>query len=97
MIELFCEMKNFVKQALDEPGSHGFDHTLRVVSLCHIIGKAEQAEMDIKDGFIDAVTYLEIDQEYRSAARQLDEAKLQKLLLQAQLQVALGLPVYKNE
>ncbi len=57
----------------------------------------EQAEMDIKDGFIDAVTYLEIDQEYRSAARQLDEAKLQKLLLQAQLQVALGLPVYKNE
>ncbi len=47
MNELFCEMKNFVKQALDEPGSHGFDHTLRVVSLCHIIGKAEQAEMDI--------------------------------------------------
>lgn len=57
----------------------------------------EQAEMDIKDGFIDAATYLEIDREYNTAARQLDEAKLQKLLLQAQLQVTLGLPVYKNE
>lgn len=57
----------------------------------------EQAEMDIKDGFIDAGTYLEIDREYNTAARQLDEAKLQKLLLQAQLQVTLGLPVYKNE
>lgn len=57
----------------------------------------EQAEVDIKDGFIDAVTYLEIDREYNVAARQLDEAKLQKLLLQAKLQVALGLPVYKHE
>ncbi|MCA1915698.1 HD domain-containing protein [Methanospirillum hungatei] len=47
MTELFREMKNFVKQALFEAGSHGFDHTLRVVSLCEIIGEAEQAEMEI--------------------------------------------------
>lgn len=47
MNKLFHEMKKFVEEVLDEPGSHGFDHTLRVVSLCEIIGEAEQAEMDI--------------------------------------------------
>lgn len=47
MNEQFLEMKRFVEQALDEPGSHGFDHTLRVISLCEIIGEAEEADMNI--------------------------------------------------
>jgi outer membrane protein TolC len=54
----------------------------------------EQADLDFKNGFVNAVTYLETDQEYRDAARQLDEAKLQRIILQAQLRLALGLPVY---
>lgn len=56
----------------------------------------EQAESDYKDGFINAVNYIEINNEYRNAALQLDNAILQKLLLQARLQIALGLPVYKD-
>ena len=47
MNDLFRGMKKFVEEVLDEPGSHGFDHTLRVVSLCEIIGEAEEADMDI--------------------------------------------------
>ncbi|HEX2955920.1 MAG TPA: TolC family protein, partial [Chitinispirillaceae bacterium] len=55
----------------------------------------EQAEIDFKDGFINAVTYIEINNEYRNAALQFDNARLQKILLQAQLQMASGLPVYE--
>lgn len=45
--ERFSAMKKFVEETLNEPGSHGFDHTLRVTSLCIEIGTDEQANMDI--------------------------------------------------
>ncbi len=56
----------------------------------------EQAEMDFKNGFINAVDYLDVNNEYRNAALQLDNAGLQKILLQAQLQMASGLPVFER-
>lgn len=40
-------MQEFVQQALQKPGSHGVDHTLRVTSLCELIGIEEEANMDI--------------------------------------------------
>ncbi len=40
-------MLQYVREILDEPGSHGFDHTLRVIALCEYIGTKEQADMDI--------------------------------------------------
>ncbi|WP_324331298.1 HD domain-containing protein [Methanospirillum sp.] len=43
----FFLMREYVRQILHEPGSHGFDHTLRVMALCEYIGKKEQADMDI--------------------------------------------------
>jgi outer membrane protein TolC len=54
----------------------------------------QQADSDFQDGFIDAITYLEIEQEYRNAALNLDNQKLRRLLLQAQLRVALGLRIF---
>jgi len=47
MNEPYHDMKQRVEQTLAVPGSHGFDHTLRVISLCEIIGKKEQAQMEI--------------------------------------------------
>ena len=44
-----------------------------------------QADADFQDGFIDAISYLEIEQEYRNAALNLDNQRLRRLLLQAQL------------
>lgn len=54
----------------------------------------KQADMDFQDGFIDAVTYLEIEEEYKNAAMNLDNGRLQQILLHAQLRVALGLSIY---
>lgn len=54
----------------------------------------QQADMDFQDGFIDAISYLEIEQEYRNAALNLDNQRLRRLLLQAQLRVALGLRIF---
>ncbi|WP_373839180.1 HD domain-containing protein [Methanospirillum sp.] len=47
MMEQYREMRIFVEKAINEPGSHGFDHTLRVITLCEIIGREEDAKMDI--------------------------------------------------
>jgi uncharacterized protein len=38
-------MRHYVKSVFLQPGSHGLDHVLRVVSLCESIGKAENADM----------------------------------------------------
>jgi outer membrane protein len=54
----------------------------------------KQADIDFQDGFIDAISYLEIEQEYRNAALNLDNQRLRRLLLQAQLRVALGLRIF---
>ncbi len=53
-----------------------------------------QADIDFQDGFIDAISYLEIEQEYRDAALNLDNQRLRRLLLQAQLRIALGLRIF---
>ena len=37
----------FVQDALSASGSHGFDHVMRVTRLCELIGRSEQADMDI--------------------------------------------------
>lgn len=47
MIELFSVMQEYVKQILIDPGSHGFDHTIRVTCLCELIGESENADMNI--------------------------------------------------
>jgi uncharacterized protein len=38
---------HYVKKTLAQPGSHGLDHVLRVVYLCEVIGKEENADMEI--------------------------------------------------
>lgn len=47
MNETFFSIKEYVQRILYKPGSHGFDHTLRVTDLCHTIGIKEQANLDI--------------------------------------------------
>jgi uncharacterized protein len=37
----------YVKTAFSASGSHGFDHVMRVTSLCEFIGSMEHADMDI--------------------------------------------------
>jgi uncharacterized protein len=37
----------YVTTVLRQPGSHGVDHTLRVVRLCEVIGRHEDADMKI--------------------------------------------------
>lgn len=38
---------HYVKKTLAQPGSHGLDHVLRVAYLCEVIGKEENADMEI--------------------------------------------------
>lgn len=40
-------IRHYVKSVYVQPGSHGLDHVLRVVSLCEAIGKAEHADMRV--------------------------------------------------
>ncbi|MFA5267986.1 MAG: HD domain-containing protein [Methanoregula sp.] len=41
------EILHHVKKTMTQPGSHGLDHVLRVVYLCEVIGKEENADMEI--------------------------------------------------
>ena len=41
------KMRQYVESAFRQPGSHGFDHILRVVYLCERIGSREHADMRI--------------------------------------------------
>lgn len=54
----------------------------------------KQTEEDFADGMTDMNTLLESDNANRTAARQLEELKIQRILALAQLRVTLGLPVY---
>lgn len=38
-------IRHYVKSVFRQPGSHGLDHVLRVVYLCEVIGKEENADM----------------------------------------------------
>ena len=38
-------IRHYVLTTLTQPGSHGLDHIQRVVSLCEVIGKEENADM----------------------------------------------------
>jgi len=38
-------IRDYVRTTLTQPGSHGLDHIRRVVSLCEVIGKEENADM----------------------------------------------------
>jgi len=40
-------IQNYVKKTMTQPGSHGLDHVLRVVYLCEVIGKEENADMEV--------------------------------------------------
>jgi uncharacterized protein len=47
MDEKIDTMHQYVRSAFRLPGSHGLDHTLRVVYLCEQIGNQEHADMQI--------------------------------------------------
>lgn len=40
-------IQHYVKSVFVQPGSHGLDHVLRVVNLCKVIGKEEDADMRV--------------------------------------------------
>lgn len=41
------EIHRFVSSTLSQSGAHGLDHTMRVVGTCEIIGRREEAVMEI--------------------------------------------------
>lgn len=45
--EWIAVMHRHVREVMDRPGSHGFDHVLRVVHLCEVIGMEENADMRV--------------------------------------------------
>jgi len=47
MDKKFDEIASFAERSGAEPGSHGFDHTLRVTRLCEFIGRREGADPGI--------------------------------------------------
>lgn len=55
-----------------------------------------QAEIDLKDGFIDMISYIDVLKEYQNAARSLDNAKLQNILLIAQLRIITGSGIFSD-
>lgn len=40
-------IRHYIKEEFNQPGSHGLDHVLRVEYLCEVIGKEENAEMEV--------------------------------------------------
>lgn len=63
----------FVKERMDSDLSHGFDHVLRVVKFCQIIGKSENAEMKI---LIPAAYLHDIARPLEEINKSIDHAKL---------------------
>jgi len=47
MDEKIDTIRNYVNGVMNQPGSHGLDHVLRVEFLCEIIGKEEHADMRV--------------------------------------------------
>jgi uncharacterized protein len=47
MDEKIDTIRQYVKEVLNQPGSHGLDHVLRVEYLCRVIGKEEHADMKV--------------------------------------------------
>ena len=47
MNDTMHEMREYVKKAFQQSGSHGFDHVIRVTSLCEVIGAREHADLNI--------------------------------------------------
>jgi uncharacterized protein len=47
MDEKIDTIRHYVKGVFNQPGSHGLDHVLRVEYLCEVIGKEENAEMEV--------------------------------------------------
>jgi uncharacterized protein len=45
MDEKIDMIRHYVENVFSQPGSHGLDHVQRVVSLCEIIGRVEDADM----------------------------------------------------
>ena len=45
MNEKIDMIEKYIKGVFSQPGSHGLDHVLRVVYLCEVIGKEENADM----------------------------------------------------
>lgn len=54
----------------------------------------EQAETDLHNGFIDVIDYLNTIEEYKSSSRQLEQVRLQYLVTEIQLRIAMGFSVY---
>jgi uncharacterized protein len=47
MDEKIDTIRRYVKEVMNQPGSHGLDHVLRVEYLCEVIGKEEHADMRV--------------------------------------------------
>jgi uncharacterized protein len=47
MDEKIDTIRQYIKGVFSQPGSHGLDHVLRVEYLCEVIGKVENAEMEV--------------------------------------------------
>jgi uncharacterized protein len=47
MNDTMLEIRDYVKTVFRQSGSHGFDHVLRVTSLCETIGTCEHADLNI--------------------------------------------------
>jgi uncharacterized protein len=47
MDEKIDAIRHYVNEVMNQPGSHGLDHVLRVEYLCEVIGKEEHADMKI--------------------------------------------------
>jgi uncharacterized protein len=47
MDEKIETIRQYIKGVFNQPGSHGLDHLLRVVYLCEVIGKEENADMRV--------------------------------------------------
>jgi outer membrane protein TolC len=95
------EMDKEQKIAIEESRNQisAVDSTIAAVKLQ--VGTAAEAyhqtEQDYKDGMTDYSTLLDFDNEYRTAARQLEGLKIQRVLALAQLRIAIGLPVYGED
>lgn len=93
------QLQREITNTLDELKSQisSIDTVISAYQLQHAasLKALQQADLDFQNGFIDAVTFIEIETEFNNALRTLQNARLQKILLAAQLRVSLGLNIYE--
>ncbi|MDO5575478.1 MAG: TolC family protein [Fibrobacter sp.] len=98
-LELEQMRKEYRNSISDTKGKlFALDSMISALELQYLASKMalEQAQIDHDNRYINVVDYLDVVEESRDALRSLEQTRLQYLITQIQLRIAMGFPVYEK-